>query len=134
MHVIRPGWPPPQAGPGGGPQDAWDIATVVAEFDLAERSQAAAVARLLFAVEEVLTVRVGGPGERTVYRVDVPRDDPEARRLGALPARRAARELGIDVHIVRLTVTRDGLGDPEGEPPPEGAADALRRRAPGRPA
>lgn len=99
-------------------RDGWDVATVVAEFEVADHAQSLRVAELLFDDERVLTVRVGGRGDRSVYRVDVPRGDPSARRLGAEPAVRAAQALGIDLRFVRIGITRDGLGDPEGDPPP----------------
>lgn len=96
----------------------WDVATVVAEFDVGDQRQAAELADLLFCTDDVLTVRVGGAGERSVYRVDVPRADPEARERGTTPATRAAEALGISVTFVRIGITPDGLGDPEGSPPP----------------
>lgn len=103
-------------------EDAWDVATVVAEFDVCDHGQAAEVADLLFAAEDVLTVRVGGAGERSVYRVDVPREDPDVRALGAAPGIRVAETLGIGLNFVRIGITSDGVGDPEGSPPP---ADAV---------
>lgn len=110
-------------------RDDWDIATVVAEFDVTDQDQATEVARLLFAAEEVLTVRVGGTGERSVYRVDVPRGDPSARERGAAPAVHAAQALDIDFQVVRLSISADGLGDPEGSPPPAGAVPWSARRS-----
>jgi len=97
--------------------DGWDVATVVAEFEVADREQSVELADLLFEAEDVFTVRVGGVGERSVYRVDVPRGVPEARALGAEPGRQAAQELGIALSFVRIGISRDGLGDPEGESP-----------------
>lgn len=112
-------------------RDAWDVATVVAEFEVADHAQSLRVAELLFDDETVLTVRVGGRGDRSVYRVDVPRGHPSARRLGAAPAVRAAESLGIDLSFVRIGITRDGLGDPEGDPPPADAVPWAARRGTG---
>lgn len=122
----------------GGPRDleeGWDVATVVAEFDVAHPRQAIEVADLLFSAADVLTVRVGGVGERSVYRVDVPRGAPRARELGAVPALRAAEELGVELTLVRIGITPDGLGDPEGDPPDPTAVPWARRahRAQGAP-
>jgi hypothetical protein len=94
------------------------VATVVAEFEVSDREQSVELAELLFGAEDVFTVRVGGVGERSVYRVDVPRGVPEARALGAEPGRQAAQQLGIALSFVRIGISRDGLGDPEGDPPP----------------
>lgn len=105
-----------------------DVATVVVEFDVLDRSQATEVAERLFATEHVLTVRVGGSGERSVYRVDVPREDPRARALAAQPARDVAATLEVEVVFVRIGITPDGLGDPEGEPPPAHAVPWAARR------
>ncbi|GAA1164677.1 hypothetical protein GCM10009584_01960 [Ornithinimicrobium humiphilum] len=128
MHVLGAGSPPsPGPAAGTGLLEAWDIATVVVEFDVVGHEQAAEVAQLLFAVDDVLTVRVGGPGDRSVYRVDVPRGDPGARERGAEPALRAARALDIGLRLVRIGITADGLGDPEGEPPPAEALPWARR-------
>lgn len=102
-------------------RDAWDVATVVAEFGVRDHGEAAEVADLLFASDDVLTVRVGAAGERSVYRVDVPREDPEARALGAVPGMRAAETLGIGLTFVRIGISPDGLGDPESSRPPSGA-------------
>lgn len=108
----------------------WDVATVTVEFEVARREQAVEIADQLFGHRDVLTVRVGGPGERSVYRVDVPREDDGARGLAARPAEHAADRLGVTVRFVRIGITTDGLGDPEGEPV---VADALpwagRRRS-----
>ncbi|MBD3917049.1 hypothetical protein [Nocardioides hwasunensis] len=93
------------------------MATVTAEFEVDRREQAVEIAEELFGHREVLTVRVGGPGERSVYRVDVPREDDAARGLASRPAERAADRLGVTVRFVRIGITADGLGDPEGEPP-----------------
>ena len=112
------------------PCGAWDVATVVAEFDVRDHSEAVEVADLLFAADSVLTVRVGAVGERSVYRVDVPRDDPEARARGATPGIRAAETLGIGLTFVRIGITPDGLGDPEGSPPPAGAVPWVAARVP----
>jgi hypothetical protein len=111
--------------------EGWDVATVVAEFEVADREQSVELAELLFEADDVFTVRVGGVGERSVYRVDVPRGAAAARDLGAEPARRAAHELGIELSLVRIGISRDGLGDPEGDPPPAGDVPwAGRRRTP----
>lgn len=125
---------PPTSGAGLRPvRDGWEVATVVVEFDLEDHEQSLEVAELLFADEHVLTVRVGGRGDRSVYRVDVPHGDLGARRLGAAPAVRAAESLGIGLTFVRIGITRDGLGDPEGEPPPPDAVPWAARRRPDRP-
>ena len=92
------------------------MATVTAEFEVAGTSQSVEIAEHLFGHRDVLTVRVGGPGERSVYRVDVPRGYDGARRLAARPAEHAADRLGVTVRFVRIGITTDGLGDPEGEP------------------
>lgn len=121
----------PPSGPAGARRplrDGWDVATVVVEFEVLDQGQAAEVAERLFATEDVLTVRVGGSGERSVYRVDVPREDPRARVLAAEPARDVAATLGIAVAFVRIGITPDGLGDPEGEPPPADAVPWAARR------
>ena len=92
------------------------MATVTAEFEVAGTSQSVEIAEHLFGHRDVLTVRVGGAGERSVYRVDVPRGYDGARRLAARPAEHAADRLGVTVRFVRIGITTDGLGDPEGEP------------------
>lgn len=116
-------------GPSGShPPDEWDIAVVVVEFDVADTDHATRVAEALFAHQQVLTVRVGGPGERTVFRVDVPRGDPAARLLGVAPADRTATDLGVELRVVRVNITRDGRGDPYGDPLPEGATPWLHTR------
>lgn len=118
----------PTSDPQGPTADRWDVATVVAEFEVVDREQSVALADLLFGVDDVLTVRVGGAGERTVYRVDVPRGADDARALGARPGRDAARRLGVGLRFVRIGISGDGLGDPEGDPP--GAADVPWARRP----
>lgn len=100
----------------------WEIATVSVEFEIARSDQAVALAEAIFAFPEVLTVRVGGPGERSVYRVDVRCGRTDVRQVAAAPALTAAAGLAADVRVVRIAVTSDGLGDPEGEPP---AVDVL---------
>lgn len=95
----------------------WEIATVSVEFEIARSDQAVELAEAIFAFPEVLTVRVGGPGERSVYRVDVHRGRTDVRQLAAAPALAAATSGDADVRVVRIAVTSDGLGDPEGEPP-----------------
>lgn len=117
----EPGGPPGRPARRRPVADGWDVATVVVEFDLDDRRQAADLADLLFEDPAVLTVRVGGPGERSVYRVDVARGHPEARVRAAGPARAAASRLELGARFVRIGITRDGLGDPEGEPPAPGA-------------
>lgn len=127
--------PPPS---GGGvsaraASEEWDIATVTAEFGVGADEQAARVADLLFASDEVLTVRVGGPGERSVYRVDVPRGHHDARSIAARPANHTAGQLDVDLSFVRIGISSDGLGDPEGSPPSTDAVPWASRRDRGKP-
>lgn len=94
------------------------MATVTVEFEVADSRQSARLAERLFEDPDVLTVRVGGPGERSVYRVDVAQDPVVAEAVAVGVATRVAAEMEIPIRPVRVTVTRDGLGDPErGESP-----------------
>jgi hypothetical protein len=95
------------------------VATVTVEFDVTDAAQATRVAEHLFDDPEVLTVRVGGVGERSVYRVDVVGDRTAAEADAVGAATRAAARLGLSVRPIRVAVTRDGLGDPERTAPPD---------------
>lgn len=122
--------PPPDGGGVSVPVACgeWDIATVTAEFGVGADAQANRVAELLFASDEVLTVRVGGPGERSVYRVDVRRGHHDAHSIAAWPANHTAGQLNVGVSFVRIGISSDGLGDPEGVPPSSDAVPWAARR------
>jgi hypothetical protein len=92
------------------------IATVVVEFDAVDLDQLEDLAHAIWLDERVLTIRMERPGERSVYRIDVPHHlDPDTRHdLAMSPARLASSACGVPMRTVRFLLSDSGLGDPEG--------------------
>lgn len=97
------------------------VATVTASFGVRDEREAAAIADELLDADNVSTVRIGMPGERSVYRVDLPaREVARHRELALAPAQAIADAHHVEFEVLRIATSCSGLGDPEGEAPAPG--------------
>ncbi len=73
------------------------------------------LAAALIADERVSTVRIGGFGAASVYRVDVPAEQPEHHEARALsPVERVADDLGATFSVTSIV---EGARNPDGFDP-----------------
>lgn len=92
--------------------------TVVLEPVAANAATPQQIASALIADERVSTVRVGGYGAPTVYRVDVPAEGPEHHEQRALsPVERVADELGLRFAVASIV---EGARNPDAADPVPG--------------
>lgn len=101
------------------PDAAVIVATVTAVFGVADNTAAGEVADELLEHDEVVTVRIGRGGERSVYRVDVPAGDDAWQAAALRPGEAVAAANGIDLEVIAVT-TGDDYDAAQSETPPGG--------------